>query len=121
MRVPSRKRNSAQSRRYPKVGWRRIKSAIRAASGSLIAPRRGAWRARRRTPLRATARIRPTRRSDTCGLAGSLVGRLPPERAVFARLLPDIHVEDQFPDLLLALLDLLVLQGVILLRASPVR
>src|SRR5262249_60410409 len=51
----------------------------------------------------------------------SLVGRLRRKRAVFARLLQHIEVEDQLADLLLELLDLLVLQGVLVLGACPQR
>src|SRR5215831_7269298 len=49
----------------------------------------------------------------------ALVGRLRRKRAVLARLLQDIEVEDQLADLLLELLDLFVLQGVLVLGARP--
>jgi len=41
----------------------------------------------------------------------SLVRRLRGKRAVFARLLQDIEVEDEFADVLLELLDLFILQA----------
>src|SRR4029434_11307143 len=51
----------------------------------------------------------------------SLVRRLRRKRAVLARLLQDVEVEDELADLLLELLDLLVLQGVLVLGARAQR
>src|SRR5215467_1086769 len=55
------------------------------------------------------------------GSRRSLVGRLRGKRAVFARLLQNIEVEDELADLLLELLDLFILQGVLVLGACPQR
>src|SRR5215468_4812943 len=121
MRVPSRKRSSAQSRRYPKVGWRRIKSAIRTASGSLIVSPRDGLGPRRRTLQRATQGSDIADAGTPRGSRRSLVGRLRGKRAVFARLLQNIEVEDELADLLLELLDLFILQGVLVLGACPQR
>jgi hypothetical protein len=70
------------------------------------APRRG-LRARRRTRLRATARIRHPRRSDRCSRACLTRPTSSPERAVFPRFLHDIHVQHELADLLLELLGVL--------------
>src|SRR5262249_52143236 len=82
-------------------------------------PARGAWsRAPAPPSVAHSSWYRPDARRRSASPV-SLAGRRRVRRAALCRLPQNVDVEDQLPDLLLELLDLLVLERLLVLRPSP--